>query len=286
MKPNSKFLAQQPDLWANVKFISHILGYTEKSTRQIKVPKIDDIVASYGREGLATTALATDGVLTEFGTTLMDYFLYRADLLNNKVEPLLMNVEKAKRLFDDLYARYSPAYALPMNKQKGDKKAPAYFTSIINMLIKAHSQGYSVNYDPRLLTSFTHQGLPVRTLSRRVDGAFPDTINPIAIWEIKEYYYKTTFGSRVADGVYETLLDGLELLEVKQSLNLQVSHYLMVDDYFTWWSCGRSYLCRICDMLHMGLVNEVLFGYEVVDRLPILVNEWVGTAKAKGIQPI
>ena len=32
----------------------------------------------------------------------------------------------------------------------------------------------------------------------------------MALWEIKEYYYTTTFGSRVADGVYETLLDGLE----------------------------------------------------------------------------
>lgn len=153
------------------------------------------------------------------------------------------------------------------------------------MLIKANSQGYPVNYDPRLLTSFTHQGLPVRTLSRRVDGAFPDTINPIAIWEIKEYYYTTTFGSRVADGVYETLLDGLELLEAEQSLGLQVGHYLMVDDYFTWWSCGRSYLCRMCDMLHIGLVNEVLFGYEVVDRLPVLVSEWIDIAHMRGLQP-
>ena len=31
--------------------------------------------------------------------------------------------------------------------------------------------------------------------------------------------------------------------------------------YYTWWQCGRSYLCRIIDMLHMGYVDEVLFGY-------------------------
>jgi len=50
---------------------------------------------------------------------------------------------------------------------------------------------------------------PLRTLARRVDGAFTDTVNPIAVWEIKEYYYTKTFGSRVADGIYETLLDGM-----------------------------------------------------------------------------
>jgi hypothetical protein len=48
----------------------------------------------------------------------------------------------------------------------------------------------------------------------------------------------------------------------------------MIDDYYTWWTLGRSYLCRICDILHMGLLTEALFGKEVVDRLPILVNEW------------
>ena len=49
---------------------------------------------------------------------------------------------------------------------------------------------------------------------------------------------------------------------------IDVKHYLMVDDYFTWWDCGRSYLCRVIDMLHMGYVDEVLFGREVADACP------------------
>jgi hypothetical protein len=118
-----------------------------------------------------------------------------------------------------------------------------------------------------------------------VDGAFPGTVNPIAIWEIKEYYYTTTFGSRVADGVYETLLDGMELQELYENEQVTVKHYLMVDAHFTWWDKGRSYLCRIFDMLHMGLIDEVLFGREVVERLPILVNEWAKLARRRGDQP-
>lgn len=127
----------------------------------------------------------------------------------------------------------------------------------------------------------TSNGVPIRTLARRVDGAFTSTINPIAIWEIKEYYYTPTFGSRVADGVYETLLDGLELEEVREHENIDVKHYLMIDDHNTWWNMGRSYLCRIIDMLHMGYVDEVLFGYEVVERLPEIVKEWIKMAKEK-----
>jgi hypothetical protein len=30
-------------------------------------------------------------------------------------------------------------------------------------------------------------------------------------------------------------------------------------------------------MLHMGYLDEVLFGYEVVERLPEIVGEWVQT---------
>ena len=169
-----------------------------------------------------------------------------------------------------------------MNKQKGDKKAEAYFTGIINMLIEANSKGLPCDYNPLELTAITFDGAPMRTLARRVDGAFPGTINPVSVWEIKEYYYTTTFGSRVADGVYESLLDGMELEELREHEKVDVKHYLMVDDYNTWWNMGRSYLCRIVDMLHLGYLDEVLFGAEVVDRLPVLVADWVRIARQRG----
>lgn len=55
----------------------------------------------------------------------------------------------------------------------------------------------------------------------------------------------------------------------------KIQHLLVVDDYFTWWECGRSYLCRLIDMLHMGYLDEVIFGREVVTRLPAVVAGWV-----------
>ena len=156
--------------------------------------------------------------------------IFRGDLLTNTIQPKLMNKEEAKELFYSLKDRLNPQISLPLNKQTGEKKDFAYLTGIVNMLINENKEDFDCDFDPKELTAITQDGFPLRTLSRRVDGAFPTVINPIAIWEIKEYYYTTTFGSRVADGVYETQLDGWELSEAEENLNHKVQHYLIVDD--------------------------------------------------------
>lgn len=286
MKPNDLFLKQPKHFWANVRSISQHLGYTDRGTQKVRVPSESQIRQALEDLGLSTTHVAdVNGVATKFGQTLAAYFEYRAHVLNDIVKGTLMNVAKARAVFRKMKKAHYPQCPLPMNKQKGRKKAEAYFTCIINMLIEANSGGLPCDYNPYELTAITLDGAPLRTLARRVDGAFPSTVNPVAVWEIKEYYYTTTFGSRVADGVYESLLDGMELEELREHEGVDVKHYLMVDDYNTWWNMGRSYLCRIIDMLHMGYVDEVLFGGEVLQRLPGLVREWAQLANAQTQRP-
>lgn len=279
MKPNTKFSDMPKSFWATVRTVSQEVGYTIRGEGQVKVPTVKEIKKAFSSLKLDPDIVAENGSPTKLTNDLIDYYNYRADVLNNFVEPRLMDAERAEIEFNKLYATLKPSCPIPMNKQKGEKRAPAYLTSIINMLVEANAEGLPCNYDPRELTTVTMNGAPLRTLARRVDGAFPSTVNPIAIWEIKEYYYTTTFGSRVADGVYETLLDGMELEELHEHENIKVLHYLMIDAHYTWWDCGKSYLCRIIDILHMGYVDEVLFGYEVIERLPALVKEWMSTQK-------
>lgn len=282
MKPDARFLKLSKEFWAHVRTISQHkrVGYTVRNTGTIKVPTISEIKQALEESDLNTKhVLDALGQPTKLGQLLLDYFQHRSEVLGNFVEPLLMNAEQAKFEFEKLRDQLNPSCPLPMNKQKGKMKAPAFLTGITNMLIEANAAGMACCYDPQKLTTVTHDGVPVRTLARRVDGAFPSTINPAAVWEIKEYYYTTSFGSRVADGVYETLLDGLELEELRESTKIDIKHYLILDAHYTWWIKGRSYLCRIIDMLHMGYVDEVLFGREVIDRLPSLVAEWVQLAR-------
>jgi len=275
MKPNPEFNKMPKSFWASVRSISQHCGYTVRGKDTVKEPSEKEIAKAFSELGLAAKALNA----TVNGKTLLEqligYFEHRALVLNRDIKPALMNADEAKHLFESLRKKLKPKCPLPMNKQKGAKKAPAYLTGIVNMLIEANSHGLTVDYDPRELTTVTKNGTPLRTLSRRVDGAFPATVNPIAIWEIKEYYYTTTFGSRVADGVYETLLDGMEIEELAQTEKIDVKHYLFLDARYTWWDCGKSYLCRIVDMVHMGYVDEVLVGKRIVDRLPALVRTWL-----------
>lgn len=280
MKANKVFLSQTPEFWANVKLISQKVGYSEKGKSKVKSPTIEEIEKVYESLTLDCSRIILLGTLTPFGQLLIDYFVYRAEILNEHVQKNLMNKNQAKVLFTSLKRELKPKCPIPMNKQKGQKKGPAYFTGMINMLIEANSKGHKCDYDPKELTSFTKNNFPVRSLSRRIDGCFPGVKNPIAIWEIKEYYSTTSFGSRIADGIYETLLDGYELNEIRDHLSINTRHYLMVDAYDTWWDKGRSYLCRICDMLHMGLLTEAIFGREIIDRIPKIVKEWINDVRS------
>lgn len=282
MKPDPRFLNQPKHFWANVRSIGQHAGYTNRTTKQIQVHDLPAIVEALSQLGLATThVIDANDKPTSLGEALIAYFAYRADVLNTFVEPRLMDARQAADAFARVQQTIKPKLPVTMNKQKGKKKKPAYLTNIVNWLIDAKIGGLPCDFDPRELTTFTQSGAPLRTLARRVDGAFPSAVNPIAVWEIKEYYHTTTFGSRVADGVYETLLDGMELEELRQSERVDCKHYLIIDAHYTWWECGRSYLCRIIDMLHMGYVDEVLVGKEVLERLPELVEEWVAVYRTR-----
>jgi len=282
MIPDSRFVKLPKQFWANIRTISEQLGYTKRGTGQVRIPHPSEIRQSFEVLGLSTSHLFHgDWKLTPMGTSVLSYFEYRAHVLNSFVESHLMNSAEARRTFLKLKKDLCPHCPLPMNKQKGKKKSNAYLTCIVNMMIETNIGNLACDFDPRQLTTVTGESGPLRTMARRIDGAFPSAVNPIAIWEVKEYYYTTTFGSRVADGVYETLLDGMELEELREHEGIDIKHYLMIDSHYTWWTCGRSYLCRIVDMLHMGYVDEVLFGSEVIERLPEIVKEWKGIAERR-----
>lgn len=275
MRSNLRFRGQSKAFWANVRTIGQELGYTTRRSGQVRVYSIAEMAAAMTDVGLRVTHLTGKQGPTELGQSLEEYFQYRAEALNAYVEPKLMDADEARDLFESMRASLNPKCPFPLNKQKGEKAGPALLTGMVNMILEANAGGLPVVYDPRELTTFTKDGAPLRTLARRVDGCLPGPVNPIALWEIKEYYYTTTFGSRVADGVYETLLDGMELEELREHEGMDCEHVLIADSHYTWWKCGRSYLCRIIDMLNMGYVDEVLFGREVVEKLPSLVQGWV-----------
>lgn len=263
-----EFRGMSSSFWAMVKFISQELGYTKRGVvRTYTEREVADFLRSYG--------LRTDQHQIR---NIVEYSQLRAATLNDFVRNNLMDAQTARAEFERLYPIYRDndfLCSLPMNKQRGEMRQIAYFTAIINILAECTIREAGLfngekcfNDDPRSLMYVIDDREVVGASSRRMDGAYPDIINPRMIWEIKEYYYTTTFGSRVADGVYETQLDGYELRDILDRTNCYVSHVLFIDGYKTWWEDGKSYLCRIVDMLNAGLVDEVIIGREVFDRWP------------------
>jgi len=276
MSPDKRFVTFKKNFWAYVKAISQEVGYTDRTTQTIKIPTAKEIMQTLTKLSLNHHfVVQNNGDLTKFGQNLVDYFDFRATCLNDYVKPRLMRASEAEELFTKMHTDLKPTCPLPMNKQKGTMRKPAYLTCIVNMLIEKAIEGKSCDYDPKRLVTFVKDKDLCYTMSRRVDGAYPSTVNPKAIWEVKEYYYTTTFGSRIADGVYETLLDGFELIDGENLLGESTMHLLIVDAYETWWELGgKSYLCRLIDILHMGYVDEILFGREVTERLPKIAGAW------------
>ncbi len=274
MKPVVTFQKQPRHFWAHIKLLSEGLGYSsEGKIKRYTLSDLQKFLVSYDLSVRHLNEIIDKN--TTYGELIIAYIDYRAEVLETIVAPNLMNREQAKAEFEQLRTKFTGTLPLVYNKQSGEKRHPAYLTCIINLLTEQVLEDRYFNPNPQGLIVVTDNVKPLRIFSRRMDGAYPSIINPLAVWEIKEYYGSTTFGSRIADGVYETMLDGEEFAELRDLEGRDIKHYLIVDDYRTWWQQGKSYLCRIIDMLHMGLVDEVLFGKEVLIRWPDIVRSWL-----------
>ncbi|GHN32799.1 hypothetical protein ME790_18700 [Lactobacillus delbrueckii] len=278
MKAFKEFQNEDPSFWAMVKFASDQLLYTERSTNAVKTYKADELEDLWKTWNFSYTS---DQI-----SRLKIYTDMRADLINNTIKSYLMTGEEAKAEFiklEPLWKENNFHCKLPLNKQKGEMKQIAYFTAIINILAEKTIRDCTGNIeelgfddDPHNLTCFYNKNKEIiGTSSRRFDGAYTNTVNPSVVWEIKEYYYNKTFGSRIADGVYETQLDGYEFRDLKRNYDYDVYHILFIDAYDTWWNRGKSYLCRLVDALNSGAVDEIIIGREVLTRWPNLLRKFV-----------
>lgn len=117
-----------------------------------------------------------------------------------------------------------------------------------------------VETDPqRRAVWLTDKGLHVS--ARNLDGVIPGLGNPKAVWEIKEYWGKTSGGSKMSDAVYECQLVGRELREFEEKAKVRIQHIVFVDGRDQWGS-RKSDLVRFIDLFHQGIIDELFVGKE------------------------
>ena len=284
---------QDEQFWAYVRVLSEKRGYAKRGADSVAAYSLAECKATLGELDRDPAVLDE----TDLGARLVDYFDYRAHELNDVARKNLLDANEAKKLFNDIVDKYCTTATelrnhkgvlvaveygvqggmnvrVPMNKQKGDKREPSFLTGIVNILFSYELQGQTFEDDPRRLPVIDREGELFAAMSRRLDGAFPSSVNPRALWEIKEYYYTTTFGSKISDAVYISQLDGHERHEIVEATGLPIDLYLFVDAYGTWWTKGKAYLCRLVDAVNKGVVDEVVVGCECKEAIPRLVHTW------------
>jgi hypothetical protein len=142
------------------------------------------------------------------------------------------------------------------------------------------NEGTEVDLDPqRRAIWFLGNGLHVS--ARNLDGAMPSLENPSAIWEIKEYWGKTSGGSKLSDAVYECHLVGLELRMFEAERGVSIQHIVFVDGKEQ-WNCRKSDLLRFIDLHQQGLLDHLIIGSEVESHWPVLAATIASSLRGLG----
>nr|WP_011091143.1 hypothetical protein [Corynebacterium glutamicum]AAO18218.1 Yga2E [Corynebacterium glutamicum] len=294
MKAEPKWINRPPQFWHYVRVISQHLGYARKG--EIYRHEPEAIERALRELELSVDALRLTPIPGLSVGELAEYFDFRADLIHGTIAANLQNASEAKKTFEQVVEKFTTGMTpqfkggkensrlyrvnggvpvvVPYNKQKGDKRDIDFLTGTTNILLSYYLGGESFDQDPRQLPVVTEDGVVSGSMSRRMDGAYPDSVNPSAIWEFKCYYYTTTFGSKISDAVYITDLDGYERGEILKASHKRVENNVFLDAYSVFMEQGLSFLVRLVDMLQRGAVDNLVFGKEVLTAVPEIVKGW------------
>lgn len=206
MRADQRFSSKPLLFFEAVRLVSAHFGYSTRRTARNKESRVKTIAESKVASVLRELGVAQNPAVS--AKEVSQYIECRASMLNQTVKPALMDRDRARALYQSESAQKTPTIAPLMNKQKGEKRHESYLACLVQIQVE-HLLGTNFDNDPQKLAYLTDaNGMLSKCFARRFDGCVPSVRNPTIVWEIKEYYGTTTFGSRVADGVYETLLDG------------------------------------------------------------------------------
>lgn len=272
MFPEEQYLTKDDEFWAYIRLVSQQAGYQPRGEKIVKTYDESDLQNSVKSTGINGEPLfgdfATDG-LTDMGKDVLEYLNYRS----KQVKVALDNIqtrEEAEQVFEEYKKDYKLKH-VQYNRQGNNE--PLVFANTVNLVLEKE---YGGEFDPNpyeLPTVLDDEKNLQLTFAKRLDGSVPNNRNPIALWEVKEFYNSSTFGSRVADAIYEIMLLSQEAQSIENQVGREIEMYLLTDGEQA-WSKGISYICRIIDILNMGYIDAAIFGKEVVEDWPKIVRDW------------
>lgn len=240
MFAKEEYLEHDAEFWAYVRLVSQQAGYQPRGDEVVKVYEPEDLQNAVESTGINGEPLfgdfSTDG-LTDLGENILDYLNYRSQ----HVAVALDNIQ-TKNEAEETYEEYRGDHELKhVQYNRQGSNDPLVFANTVNLVMEKE---YGGEFDPNpyeLPTILDDDKNLQLTFAKRLDGAVPDNRNPIALWEVKEFYNSSTFGSRVADAIYEIMLLSQEAQSVADEAGRDVEMYLLTDGEQA-WSKGVSYI--------------------------------------------
>ncbi|MGW9133773.1 DUF7687 domain-containing protein [Streptomyces sp. NPDC055681] len=183
---------------------------------------------------------------------------------------LMRSEEEAKADYAAMSDRAVESYGVQM---EGYHKSSKVLVNTVDAVVyeECGKAGVDVNTSPQSRATIISDD-HIWVSPRRLDGAMPALLNPVALWEIKEYWGVTSGGSKMSDAIYELQLVGLELRTFEDEVGIHVNHYAIMDGQHQWRS-RKSDLRRAVDLLYSGLLDELIVGREVLTEWPRAVRE-------------
>lgn len=207
---------------------------------------------------------------------IVRYCAEREKLLAHALESL-RSEEDAKAYCKNNLITWETTRTKSKDHHQSSKTLIATVTEIAERVCKKHKEKIEPNPQRRCIWCIDNH---LHVTARNLDGAVPSLQDPYIVWEIKEYWGKTSGGSKMSDAVYECHLVGRELREYEEKTKHKVAHIVFLDGKEQ-WDARKSDLARFIDLHNQGLIDHLFIGRTIENEFEPILNEIIATRKPK-----
>lgn len=208
------------------------------------------------------------GLTDDAAKLIVSYCKQREKLLETALESLRAE-EEAIAFCKKNKIEWSVTKTKSKDHHQSTKTLIATVSSIAEGVCKGLGETLEPNPQKRCVWCIDNH---LHVTARNLDGAVPSLQDPYIVWEIKEYWGKTSGGSKMSDAVYECHLVGREVREYQEKSKHKIAHVVFIDGKDQWHS-RKSDLARFIDLHNQGLIDHLFIGRTIeTEWEPILTR--------------
>jgi len=205
---------------------------------------------------------------------LVTYCSQREALLRKALESLRTE-EEAKGFCDSESIEWKITKTKSKDHHQSSKTLIATVSAIAERACKKFKETVEADPHKRCIWCIDNH---LHVTARNLDGAIPSLRDPYVVWEIKEYWGKTSGGSKMSDAVYECHLVGREIREYEEKSKHKISHIVFLDGKDQ-WHARKSDLARFIDLHNQGLIDHLFIGRTIETEWEPILTDLLKTRK-------